>query len=126
MSLLALQEKANNNVIHVCIPHTASFTLTAKGEALSTSNWRLSDQDRESYGKTFSSIVVPYTSIEIGKEIGQGIFVYAYTLVFTKSILIIGAFSTVYMGKIQRPDTGTSEDIAVKTAKSEFIKYAGQ
>ena len=32
----------------------------------------LSEADRKSYEKTFSSIIVPYTSLAIKEEIGQG------------------------------------------------------
>ena len=51
-------------------------------------------------------------------------YVYTHLMNAYELILIIGAFSTVYMGKIQRLDTDTSEhseDIAVKTAKSELF-----
>ena len=47
----------------------------AAGKASSTSTdgeWKLSEKDRESYQKAFSSILVPYTSLEVANEIGQG------------------------------------------------------
>ncbi len=34
--------------------------------------FQLSDADRSSYEKVFSSILVPYTALTIGEEIGQG------------------------------------------------------
>ncbi len=33
---------------------------------------QLSNADRRSYEKVFSSIIVPYTALTIGKEIGRG------------------------------------------------------
>ncbi len=33
---------------------------------------RLSDADRSLYQKTFSSILVPYTVLTVGEEIGHG------------------------------------------------------
>ncbi len=33
---------------------------------------RLSDTEMRSYEKVFSSILVPYTALTIGEEIGQG------------------------------------------------------
>ena len=35
----------------------------------------LSEADRQSYEKVFSSILVPYASLTVGEEIGQGWFV---------------------------------------------------
>ncbi len=37
-----------------------------------TDDIRLSDADRSSYEKIFSSILVPYTALTVGEEIGQG------------------------------------------------------
>ncbi len=37
-----------------------------------TNDFQLSDADSRSYEKVFSSILVPYTSLTIGEEIGQG------------------------------------------------------
>ncbi len=34
--------------------------------------YQLSDTDRRSYEKVFSSILVPYTALTVGEEIGQG------------------------------------------------------
>ncbi len=38
-------------------------------------NFQLSDADRSSYEKVFSSILVPYTALTIGEEIGKGVCV---------------------------------------------------
>ncbi len=37
-----------------------------------TEDIRLSDADRSSYEKIFSSILVPYTALTVGEVIGQG------------------------------------------------------
>ncbi len=37
-----------------------------------TDDFQLSDAERRSYEKVFSSILVPYTALTIGEEIGQG------------------------------------------------------
>ena len=35
-------------------------------------NWKLSAQDRESYERVFSSVLISYAAIRIEQEIGQG------------------------------------------------------
>ncbi|XP_064397081.1 tyrosine-protein kinase Mer-like [Halichondria panicea] len=65
-----------------------------------TDDIRLSDADRSSYEKIFSSILVPYTALTVGEEIGQG------------------AFGKVFRGKMRRPDCSKFEDIAIKTIKN--------
>ncbi len=37
-----------------------------------TDDIRLSDADKSSYEKIFSSILVPYTTLTVGEVIGQG------------------------------------------------------
>ena len=39
---------------------------------MGTDGIRLSDADRSSYENIFSSILVPYTALTVGEEIGQG------------------------------------------------------
>ena len=34
----------------------------------------LSEADRQSYEKVFFSILVPYASLKVGEDIGQGLF----------------------------------------------------
>ncbi len=41
-------------------------------DVIVTDDFQLSDADRKSYEKVFSSILVPYTALTIGEEIGQG------------------------------------------------------
>ncbi len=46
--------------------------LQLKAISIATDDIRLSDADRRSYEKVFSSILVPYTALTVGEEIGQG------------------------------------------------------
>ena len=54
--------------------YTGISTLAVQGGTLtaSSSGYALSESDRESYEKVFSSFIVPYNSVTVGKEIGQG------------------------------------------------------
>ncbi|XP_064397110.1 tyrosine-protein kinase receptor UFO-like [Halichondria panicea] len=65
-----------------------------------TEDIRLNDADKSSYEKIFSSILVPYTALTVGEEIGQG------------------AFGKVFRGEIRRLDSSKFEDIAIKTIKN--------
>ena len=48
----------------------------------------LSDTERTSYEKTFSSILVPFASLAVGEDIGQGMFVNTVSYMWTIFILI--------------------------------------
>ncbi len=48
--------------------HDAEMDLFFTG----TEDIRLNDADKSSYEKIFSSILVPYTALTVGEEIGQG------------------------------------------------------
>ncbi|XP_064397080.1 receptor tyrosine-protein kinase erbB-2-like isoform X2 [Halichondria panicea] len=65
-----------------------------------TEDIQLSDADRLSYEKVFSSILVPYTALTVGEVIGQG------------------AFGKVFRGEMRKLDSSKVEDIAIKTIKN--------
>ncbi len=56
---------------HMNYPGSIRYSGTDIGLTF-TNDFQLSDTDRRSYEKVFSSILVPYTALTIGEEIGQG------------------------------------------------------
>ncbi len=55
---------------HVLRTHAGSIHYSETD--IVTDDFQLSDTDRSSYEKVFSSILVPYTALTIGEEIGHG------------------------------------------------------
>ncbi|XP_064397100.1 tyrosine-protein kinase receptor UFO-like [Halichondria panicea] len=81
------------NKKHCSPSHNALFVT-------GTDDIRLSDADKSSYEKIFSSILVPYTTLTVGEVIGQG------------------AFGKVFRGEMRRSDSSKCEEIAIKTVKN--------
>ena len=74
--------------------HTDACSIAPEEISPTLDEWTLSDKDRESYQKAFSSILVPYASFKVGKEIGQGIHVLSVQKLVA---LIICCCSAVYI-----------------------------
>ena len=86
--------------------------------------------ERVSNLEVFSSILVHYSTLTVGVEVGHGEFsclghnlvhkvlpFVLYSLLY--GISLKGAFGKVYRGSVKRQGDKTSMDVAIKTIKSE-------